>query len=156
MAGRPEVKRSAAYLALSDGGKKVLHVIEDEVRRGVSTISLERLAERADLCRSSVRRGIKQAEALGLISVTLGPRHANEFRLCDRWKSIDASEAARLVAKTRLPTPPRATSVPPRAVKTAKVPVAEVVEQPRIERAAPSMPRVAWLQRAAGFDQRSA
>lgn len=151
MAGS-EVRKSPAFGVLSVGGRKVLRAVADEVRRGGSAISLDTLMGETDLCRSSVRRGIKQAEALGLISVTMGPRHNNLFQLSDGWRAIDAGEAARLAKLSRLPTPPRATSVPPRAVKTAKVPVAEVVEQP--QRYTPSLPQLRWLRRG-GFDHRA-
>ena len=66
MAGRSELQKSPAFAALCVGGKQVLKVVEDEVRRGGSAISIDGFMERADLCRSSVRRGIRQCEVLAL------------------------------------------------------------------------------------------
>ena len=147
MAGRT-VERSAAFAALSVGGQRVLKVIEAEVKRGGGAISLDDLMDRADLCRSSVRRGIRQCEALSFITVTMGPRRTNEFKLADGWRELSADEAARRVKQARLPTPPRQTSAPPRAARPLKVRVE--VEQPAVERRAPSLPQVQWLGGSAG------
>jgi hypothetical protein len=142
MAGR-EVQRSAAYRALSDGGQRVLKVIEDEVRRGGSAISLDTLMDATGLCRSSVRRGIRQCELVEFIAVSMGPRHNNLFKLADGWRNVDkADEAKRRIKQAKLPTPPRQISAPPRAVRPVKARVE--VEQPP-PRAAPSMPVVAWV-----------
>jgi hypothetical protein len=142
MVGRPEAQRSAAYGALSVGGKLVLKVIEDDVRRGSGAITLDRLMEQRDLCRSSVRRGIRQCEALGFVSVSMGFRRVGQFQLSDRWRALDADEAARLVKLAKSKTPPRATSAPPKPVRPVKARVE--VEQPPPPRQ-PSMPVVAWI-----------
>ena len=144
MAGRSQVQRSAAYLALSDGGGRVLDAVEQLAGRGAVAITLEQLMELTDLCRSSVRRGVRQCEALGFIAVTMGPRRTSQFQLSDGWKSLDADGAARLVKQARLPTPPRARTAPPKPVRQAKVRVE--VEQPPPPRQ-PSMPVVAWIGR---------
>jgi hypothetical protein len=144
MAGCSQAQRSAAYAALCVGGQLVLKVIEEEVRRGGSAISLDMFMERADLCRCSVRRGIRQCEALGFVAVSRGPRHNNLSKLADGWRDADtADEAARRAKMARLPTPPRQIIAPPRAVRQVKA----RVEQPRIERAAPSLPTLQWLGR---------
>jgi hypothetical protein len=142
MAGRSEVQRSAADAALCVGGQRVLKVIEEEVRGGGSAITLDQLMDRADLCRSSVRRGIRQCELVGFIAVAMGPRRVNLFKLSDGWKSLDAAEAKRRMKLAKEPTPPRQISAPPKPVRQARV----EVEQPP-PRAVPSMPVVAWIGR---------
>jgi hypothetical protein len=142
MAGRA-VERSPAFAALSVGGQRVLKVIEQQAGRGVVAISLDDLMDRADLCRSSVRRGIRQCEALGFVVVAMGARRCSVFKLADDWRSVDEVEAKRRIAQARLPTPPRQTSAPPKPVKPVKV----EVEQPPVERRAPSLPQVQWLGR---------
>ena len=144
MAGRSEVRKSPAFEALSVGGKRALKVIEEEVRGGGSAITLDELMDRADLCRSSVRRGIRQCELVGFIAVAMGPRRVNLFKLSDGWKSLDAAEAKRRMKLAKEPTPPRQSSAPPTA-RQAKVRVE--VEQPPVERRAPSLPQVQWLGR---------
>jgi hypothetical protein len=142
MAGRSELQKSPAFAALSDSGKRVLQVIE-QAGRGAVAISLEQFMD-ADMRRSAARYGIRQCEELGLIAVTMGPRRVNQFALADGWRDLEtAGEAARLVKLARLPTPPRASSAPPRAVKQAKARVE--VEQPPTVRQVPSMPTVAWI-----------
>jgi hypothetical protein len=147
MAGRSDVQRSVAHRAMSDGGRKVLHAVEAEVRRGGGAITLEQLMELTDLCRSSVRRGVRQCEELGFAVVTMGPRRANLFQLSDGWRAIDTDEAERLAKQSRLPTPPRQTSAPAKPVR----PVKARVEQPPVEQPPPprqpSMPVVAWIGR---------
>jgi hypothetical protein len=142
MAGRSEVQRSAAYAALSVSGKTVLKVIEEEVRRGGGAITLDQFMD-VDMSRSAARYGIRQCEELGFIAVSMGPRHNNLFKLADGWRGLSADEAARRVKQARLPTPPRQTGAPPRAVRPVKVRVE--VEQPAVERRAPSLPQVQWL-----------
>jgi hypothetical protein len=61
MAGRSEVQQSAAYPALSVGGKRVLDVIGEEVGRDGVAISLSCFMERG-MCRAAARHGIKQVE----------------------------------------------------------------------------------------------
>jgi hypothetical protein len=143
MAGRSELQRSPAYRALSDGGVEVLHAVEEQAARGSVAISLERLAELTDLCRSSTRQAIRLCETLGLISVTAGPRRVNEFALANGWRAVDQIEAKRRLQLPRLRTPPRQSSAPPRAVRQAKARVEEPVEQPQPRQ--PSMPVVAWV-----------
>jgi hypothetical protein len=143
MAVRSEVLRSAAYKALSDTARRVLQVIEQKAGRGGSAISLDTFMSETELGRCSVRRGLRLAEELGFISVAVGPRHNHEFRLVDDWRDVDADGAAQRVKQARLPTPPRPRSVPPK-VKPVKVEVVEPVEQTP-PRAAPSLPRLAWL-----------
>jgi len=142
MAGRSQVlKSSQAYAALPVGGKLVLKVIEVLAGRGAIAITLDRLMERCDLCRSSVRCGIRQIEELNFVTIEVGHRRASLFKLSDSWKSVDANEAARRVGRARLPTPPRASSAPPKPVRQVKAPV----EQPRtVGGGVPSMPAVAW------------
>jgi hypothetical protein len=63
MADRSEVQKSAAYAALSVGGKRVLHVLEQEVGHDGVAISLGCFMERG-MCRAAARYGIKQVELL--------------------------------------------------------------------------------------------
>ena len=137
------LQKSEAYAVLSEGGRKVLHVIDAEVRRGAVSISLDTLSELSGLCRSSVRCGIRLCETLGFLSVMLGPRRTNQFALSDGWRSVDEDEAKRLVKLARGPTPPRPTSSPPKPVKPVKVRVE--VERPAPRQ--PSMPALQWLGR---------
>ena len=53
----------------------------------------------------------------------MGPRRVNVFRLSDGWRGLDMDEAKRRVKLARLPTPPRASSMPPKPVRQVKVPV---------------------------------
>ena len=66
MADRSEVQKSAAYAALSVGGKRVLHVLEQEVGHDGVAISLGCFMERG-MCRAAARYGIKQVELLGFV-----------------------------------------------------------------------------------------
>jgi hypothetical protein len=135
MAGRSEVLRSAAYAALSVGGKRVLHVVEEQAPHGAVGISLAQFMSQG-MCRAAARFGIKQVELLGFVSVSMGPRRVNVFRLSDGWRGLDADEAKRRVAQARLPMPPRASSAPPKPVPQVEA----RVEPPRTMRRAPSLP----------------
>lgn len=151
MADRSEVSRSsAAHLALSEGGQRVLRVIEDEGRRGVSTISLDTLSELSGLCRSSVRRGVRQLEELGFVVISMTPRRVSLFKLSDGWKSLDPNEVKLRLKQAREPTPPRPRTVSPKPSRPVKVKVE--VEQP--QRYTPSLPQLRWLGRGA-FDHRA-
>jgi hypothetical protein len=97
MAGRSEAQKSPAFAALSVGGQRVLKVIEQAGRDGVA-ISLDQFMERADLCRSSVRRGIRQCELVGFVTVSIGARRCSVFALADGWRRLDAD-----VRSTALP-----------------------------------------------------
>ena len=150
MADRSEVLQSAAYAALSLGGKRVLHVIEEEVAahgNGV-VIPLDEFMARG-MCRTAAQFGIRQCECLGLIKVEIGPRRVNVFRLCDDWRALDKVEAKRLVRLARGPTPQRASSKPVvvKPVKVVKPPKQVTVEPPREDLPrVPSMPKLAFLQ----------
>ena len=146
MAGRA-VERSAAFAALSVGGRKVLKVIEEEVRRGAVALSLDDLMGESGLCRSAVRYGVKQAQLLGFIAISVGHRRVNQFALSDHWRELDEDEAKRLVAKARSPTPQRPRTVPPKPVKRARI----EVEQPRPAASAViANGGVAWWRAVAG------
>jgi hypothetical protein len=71
-------------------------------------------------------------------TVSMGPRRVNVFRLSDGCRGLDMDEAKRRVKLARLPTPPRASSMPPKPVRQVKVPV----ERPRTVRRVPSL--LAW------------
>jgi hypothetical protein len=92
MAGRSELQKSPAYWAMSDGGRRVLDAVEQLAGRGAVAITLEQLMELTDLCRSSVRLGVRQCEALNFIVVAMGPRRTCQFQLSDGWKSLDGNE----------------------------------------------------------------
>jgi hypothetical protein len=138
--------QSPAFAALSASGRKVLHAVEKQAGRGAVAITLDEFMEHTALCRSAVRHGIRQCELLSFVVVSTGHRRVNQFALAGGWRELDAGEAARLAKQVRLPTPPRASSAPPRAVRQvkrrAKVPVE--VEQPPPPRQ-PSMPVVQWI-----------
>jgi hypothetical protein len=62
--------------------------------------------------------------ALKLLSllrfIAIATEHCvNSFRLCDRWREIDASEAARLLAQARLPRPPPVKAIEPKPARPA-------------------------------------
>jgi hypothetical protein len=63
------------------GGQRVLKVVEDEVRRGGSAISLDTLMERG-MCRAAARYGIKQVELFGFVMLKayLGADRADDAR----------------------------------------------------------------------------
>jgi hypothetical protein len=140
MAGRSHVLRSPAYLALSASGKKVLNLIEQEIGHGCAAISLDQFMD-TGMCRSAARYGIKQCEALGFVAITTGARRVSLFKLTDGWRALGADEAARRIKQARLPTPPRASRVPPKPVRQVKAPV----EPPRtMQRRVPSLPTMPW------------
>jgi hypothetical protein len=142
MAGRSEVERSAAYKAMADTARRVFHEIE---ATGGGAISLDQLMDATGRGRSAVRHGVRQCEVLGFVAVAMTARRTNEFRLADGWAEVSAEEAKHLLKLAKLPTPPRATSSPPKPVRPVKV---RVEVEPPPPRAAPSMPVVAWLQRS--------
>jgi hypothetical protein len=78
--------QSPAYRALSDGGRKVLGVIEQKAGRGVVAITLEQLMDESGLCRSATRYGVRQCEVLGFVNVAMGHRRVNVSRLNDGWR----------------------------------------------------------------------
>jgi hypothetical protein len=139
MAGRSQ---SPAYLALSEGGRRVLQVIEQRAGRGSAEVSLDCFMDATGLCRSSVRHAIKLIERLGFIAISTEHRRVNQFALSGHWRELDEVEARRRIAMARLPTPPRQTSAPPRAARPVKA--VHPVEQSPPPRQ-PSMPVVAWL-----------
>ena len=122
MAGRSEVRKSPAFGVLSVGGRKVLRVVADEAGAAAVAISLDTLMgettfadRRCGGASSRPRRLASSASPWGrAASIFSSSATAGGNR---RGRSSAAGELS------RLPTPPRATSVPPRAVKTAKVPV---------------------------------
>ena len=140
---RSAVLQSPAYAALTPSGKRCLHLIEDEVERcgGVAAIPRPVFMARR-ISKKSASFGIKQCERLGFISDTVGvgARHANVFALVDDWRTVDASEAARLVELAHLPKPQRVAA--PRPVKPPK-PVK--VERPRATRRQVSLPRLSFM-----------
>jgi undecaprenyl pyrophosphate synthase len=91
--------RSPAWIALSSSGRKVLTVIERQVWRGDGSISLALLGERADLCRSAVRHGVRLLVELGFVEVGVGFRSVSVFSLSARWRGVDADEAKRRVKR---------------------------------------------------------
>jgi hypothetical protein len=157
------MRKSPVFAALTASGRKVLTVIERQVWRGGGAISLALLMERADLCRSSVRHGVRLLVELGFIEVALGPRRVSVFSLSARWRSVDAASAVRLAKRARSPSPPRPPSEPPKPVEPTSPreepstnarrkqlgvrPVKVEVEPPTPPRQ-PSMPVLAWLQRS--------
>jgi hypothetical protein len=149
MAG--EVEASAAYRAMASSGQKVLAAIEREIERGNAALSFETLMELSGLCRSAVRLGVKQAEALGFVIVTSGARRTSTFALAEAWRDLNIIEAKRLARLARGPSPPRERSArlthKPQVHRVkAERPVEPEVEVERpVERRAPSLPPLQWL-----------
>jgi hypothetical protein len=116
-------EHSAAYAAMTPCGKTCLHLIEGEIERHGGTASISRVAiERTGVSRASVNFGLKQIVQCGFMTISVGRRHINTFRLADDWKSLDADEAKRRVALAKLPKPPVARALPPKPVKPPKPP----------------------------------
>lgn len=152
MAGRSEVEASAAYRAMASSGQKVLAAIEREVGRGKFALSFETLMELSGLCRSAVRLGVKQAAALGFVSVTSGMRRTSTFELAEAWRDLNVIEAKRRARLARGPSPPRESSASlthkPQVhrVKADRRVKTEVEVEPPVERRASiSLPVVQWL-----------
>ena len=146
---RSGVVASAAYAAMTRGGKRCLHLIEGEVERGGGTasISLYDFDRRFGCSRRATCFALKQLALLGFVVIGTGARRVNMFTLIDGWRAIDAVEAKRLVELARLPKPQRAAA--PKSVKPAPKPVKQPkpveVERPRFsERRMPSMPVMSW------------
>src|SRR5262245_21349379 len=99
-------RRSPAYRALSDGARRMLRAIEREIGdRGSAAISYERFRLDHHFGRPTISKSLKQLHALGLIDIEAGPRLCSVFRASNRWREIDAAQAARLSeqARERLP-----------------------------------------------------
>ena len=102
---------SPAYAAMTPCGRACLRLIEGEIERHGGTASISRVAiERTGVSRASVNFGLKQIVQCGFVTISVGRRHINTFRLADDWKSLDADEAKRRVALAKLPKPPVARS----------------------------------------------
>jgi hypothetical protein len=102
-------------------------------------------------CPQRSGKELKQLDALGWIEITRGPRAGNVFRLSNRWRAIDADEAARLVRSARKAMPQRRHERRREPVQPPPQPVPEPVEtdapvQFMAERK-PSLPTLAWLGR---------
>ena len=102
---------SPAYLAMKPSGRRCLDLIESALtHRGGDTAALSHGQFKAwGVARCSSCYAVKALVALGFVTVASGKRRANVFRLCEDWRALDASEAARLEQSAREAKPqPRA------------------------------------------------
>jgi hypothetical protein len=144
-AGMNGMRASAAYNALTRGGKLVLDVIAGEVERNGDGVAIS-LNNFAGLSRLAARNGVKQIVALGFVKLEFGPRRIGVFRLAHGWASVGSvDEAKRLV---RAAKSPRAAMISKRrrASKAVKVGKPAPVETRARQRQQPSLPTLSCLQ----------
>ena len=121
---------SPAYKALLPSTRKILALIEREVERGNGQAAI-RFADFEDfgIPPGSIGLALRLLSALGFVVIERQPpRHVNTFRLSDHWRSIDATEAAKLRREAGKARPKRLTVAKPR----------------RVARHVPSLPRMSW------------
>ena len=75
-----------------------LFIWAEIIREGHCSMSLDEIAERADVCRNSVRAALKAAQALGIIKVTerrfqTAPNAPNVVRLAPSPNALNGSAA---------------------------------------------------------------
>jgi hypothetical protein len=127
----------------------VLHAIETAIGDG-STVVVSYYDFQLDhgIEPRKVSPALRLLDCLGLIDIEPGWRSANMFRLSNRWRTLDADEAAWRVKLARGSMRQRTSRKPvvPKAVKVAPKPV--IVDPPRddMQRRVPSLPRLAFLQ----------
>jgi hypothetical protein len=80
MAG-PDRELSPAWQKLGASAMRMLHEVERSIEHGRAEATLAKLTEMTGFCRSSVRRAVRQAEALGFVDISLGPRRVGVFAL---------------------------------------------------------------------------
>ena len=139
---------SPAYLAMKPSGRRCLALIESALtHRGGDTAALSHGQFKAwGVARCSSCYAVKALVALGFVTVASGKRRANVFRLCEDWRALDASEAARLEQSAREAKPQAAS----RKV-VPKPPKPKPVARPRvIRRRTPSLPALRCLQGEVG------
>lgn len=117
-------ERSAAWLALSRGTKRVYSIIAAAIGDGeYAAVSYRDLMLYHHVGRQRISPSIKALETLGFVEIRRGVRLANVFSLSTRWRFIDADEVERLLARAgrrlserperpRLPKPERSYALP--------------------------------------------
>jgi hypothetical protein len=144
-------EKSAAFVALPKSGRKVLAAIEKAIGDGdCAAVSYVEFMHIYRVGRPTISAGLKALDGLGFIEITPGPRSGNVFRLSNRWASIDASEAARLVREARKMLPQRRHEKRREPVEPVPVKVIEPVDtgkqfSPPPEVRTPSLPTLRWL-----------
>ena len=98
----PDRENSPAYRMLPLRARRVFAAIERAIGDG-SSASVSYVDFRLDhhIARKAVSPSLKLLDHLGLIDIEPGPRLVNVFRFSNRWRTIDAVEAARLAALAR-------------------------------------------------------
>ena len=154
----PDRENSPAYRMLPLRARRVFAAIERAIGDG-SSASVSYVDFRLDhhIARKAVSPSLKLLDHLGLIDIEPGPRLVNVFRFSNRWRTIDAVEAARLAALARevrtrrrferLREPkPRAADVSRSGANVSSSPPKPMtVERPRImQRRVPSLPTMPW------------
>ena len=122
---------SPAFQALTPSGKRALRLIADEVTRkggGAVTLSRSHFTARG-MGKVSVTFAVKQLRLTGFVVIELGERRATVFRLIDRWRALDAHEAARRLRQARLPMARPAEAEPVKPPKPAPTPKPAKVER---------------------------
>ncbi|MGY3131989.1 hypothetical protein ACVWZM_002671 [Bradyrhizobium sp. USDA 4501] len=136
-----------AYAALPASARRVLAAIERAIGDGDSaSVSYEGFRLDHGIARPLISKSLKLLDRLGLIEISPGPRLLNVFRLSNRWRGIDAAEAARLLELARVvrshrrferQRQPKPVTPPPQRPIT--------VERPRLmQRRMPSLPVMPW------------
>ena len=94
-----ESRLAAATWDLPKAQRYALRVIWAEmIRKGHCSMLLDEIAERAGVCRNSVRAGLKAAQALGIIKVTerrfqTAPNASNVVRLAPPSNALNGGAA---------------------------------------------------------------
>jgi hypothetical protein len=138
---------SAAYAALSKTARRMLGVIQKAIGKdGSAAISFTDFMFTHRIGRPSISKGLKQLDALGMIEIARGPRAGNVFRLSNRWRAINADEAARLAREARTVLPQRRHEKRREPVQPLQpVPETHVEPVPFMAERKPSLPTLAWL-----------
>src|SRR5262245_22128000 len=94
--------RSPAFRALSPAGRRLYECVSRELN-GRHEIAVSRSAFREidGLSAASVTLATRQCRALGLLSVTPGPRSVYTYARSDEWRALDAAAVA--VRRAQLP-----------------------------------------------------
>jgi hypothetical protein len=144
---------SAAFAALGKTARRMLAVIEKAAGNGGVEISYATLMHDHRFGRPSISASLKTLDCLGLVDVSRG-RLGNCYSLSDRWRTIDASQAATLARQARQTLPSRRfvrATVDP--VEPVEVEVVQVIETdgdddqgaPPPDVRTPSLPVLRWL-----------
>jgi hypothetical protein len=142
---------SAAYAALGKTARRMLGTIEKAAGTGSAEITFASFMMDFHFGRQTISASLKLLDALGLVDVSRG-RLGNCYSLSDRWRTIDASQAATLARQARQTLPSRRFVRAPVAavVEVEPVQVIEAVEDddqgaPPPEVRTPSLPVLRWL-----------